>query len=176
MICCQGIGSRMWLDLYTNSSGGNSTVQNIHTLMPERTEGADAAEIQHRENMNSSTGKLHAKSLRSHAWKDNKLFIVSVNPSVCDQGHQLCLVCFIMWLTTLETDLTGQTEAFLYVVVWTYTVNNRCHGICYLVGSAGVAHGSTVESLLERLWEAVLDRCGFSPSLSHWDSDSFWAA
>lgn len=35
----------------------------------------------------------------------------------------------------------GQTEAFLYVAVKTYAVNNRCHGVSNLFG---VAHGSTV--------------------------------
>lgn len=50
-------------------------------------------------------------------------------------------MCFIMWLTTSELDLTGQTEAFLYAAVKTYAVNNRCHGISNLFG---VAHGSTV--------------------------------
>lgn len=38
----QGIGSMMWLELYTHSSGGISTSK-IHTPMPERAERADAA-------------------------------------------------------------------------------------------------------------------------------------
>lgn len=34
----------------------------------------------------------------------------------------------------------------------THAVDNRCHGICDVFGSAGVAHGSAVESLQEKLW------------------------
>lgn len=33
---CQRIGSRMWLDLYTHSSGGKSTVQNTHCWCQRR--------------------------------------------------------------------------------------------------------------------------------------------
>lgn len=72
--------------------------------------------------------------------------------------------------------LTGHTEASRHADVRTYTMNNRRHGVCDLFGSVGVAHGSALELLQERLWKAGWERCGFSPSLSHWDSGSFWAA
>lgn len=52
----------------------------------------------------------------------------------------------------------------------TYALNGGSHGAR---GSAGVAHGSTVEV---RGDEAGSDWCGFSLSLARWDSDSFWAA
>ena len=56
--------------------------------------------------------------------------------------------------------MTRKTEAFLCAGVWTYTVNNRCHGICNLVGSAGVAHGfrsgvAAGEDLEKLVWISV---------------------
>lgn len=39
-----------------------------------------------------------------------------------------------------------RTWAFPCAVVRTYTVNNRCHGICKLGRSAGIAHGAAVET------------------------------
>lgn len=70
----------------------------------------------------------------------------------------------------------GYCSLTLQATLRTYVVKNRCHSVCTRFGNVWVAHGSAVESLQGRLWEAGLDWYGFSPSLSLWDSDSFWAA
>lgn len=78
--------------------------------------------------------------------------ILSNGPNLSRVGLPNMLPCK---LTLWTTDATAS-------VIWS--------------GALGLLMALQGKLLLFRLWEAGLDWCGFSPSLSHWDSDSFWAA